>query len=122
MRLEPLLHLHHSRRAADKQAIMTMVTRRVSAKYRECALGEAPLLLAVDADTDQLLDYVDDEEYAMGEGSVLKWSGLDWTDLECWIEVGFTDSSSFPFPFVLFAHSFPFFLFFFSFLFFLVTW
>ena len=57
MSLAPVLAAHRARRVKDKLAIMTMVTKKVSAKHRAVRLGEHTLTLALDPDSGQLLHY-----------------------------------------------------------------
>jgi translation initiation factor eIF-2B subunit epsilon len=57
MSLATVMAEHRARRAKDKLAILTMVTKKVSAKHRAVRLGEHTLTLAVDPSTSQLLHY-----------------------------------------------------------------
>ncbi len=57
MSLATVLAEHRARRAKDKLAILTMVTKKVSAKHRAVRLGEHTLTLALDPSSRQLLHY-----------------------------------------------------------------
>jgi translation initiation factor eIF-2B subunit epsilon len=57
MSLTAVLAEHRARRAKDKLAILTMVTKKVSAKHRAVRLGEHTLTLALDPNSGQLLHY-----------------------------------------------------------------
>ena len=57
MSLATVLAEHRARRAKDKLAILTMVTKKVSAKHRAVRLGEHTLTLALDPGSGQLLHY-----------------------------------------------------------------
>lgn len=45
MKLDKVLEEHRNRRAANKDAIMTMVMKRAAANHRSCAHGESALVV-----------------------------------------------------------------------------
>ena len=55
--LGPIVQAHRERRKADKLAVMTMCVRRAGADARERRLGEPPLLVATDPQSNQVLAY-----------------------------------------------------------------
>jgi translation initiation factor eIF-2B subunit epsilon len=57
MSLAAVLAEHRARRQRDKLAILTMVTKKVSARHRAARMGEHTLTMAVDPETNQLLHY-----------------------------------------------------------------
>ena len=57
MSLTAVLAEHRARRQRDKLAILTVVTKKVSAKHRAARLGEHTLTLAIDPESNQLLHY-----------------------------------------------------------------
>lgn len=63
MDLRPALEVHRSRRAADKNAIMTMVMRGGISEGQRRWVGDSPLTLIMDADTKRVLKF---EEYEVG--------------------------------------------------------
>lgn len=61
MSLAGVLAEHRARRARDKLAILTVVTKKVSAAHRAARLGEPTLTVAVNPVTQQLLHYEEGE-------------------------------------------------------------
>ena len=57
MSLSTVLAEHRARRQRDKLAILTMVTKKVSARHRAARMGEHTSTMAIDPETNQLLHY-----------------------------------------------------------------
>ena len=55
--LAPIVAAHRERRVKDKLAVMTMCVKHASAATRERRLGEPPLMVATDPETQQVLMY-----------------------------------------------------------------
>ncbi|KXZ48102.1 hypothetical protein GPECTOR_30g197 [Gonium pectorale] len=61
MKLAPMLEAHRARRAADKNAIMTLAMKPVQHPSQRLRLGDTDLLVVLDATTQRLLKYTEIE-------------------------------------------------------------
>lgn len=61
MRLAPMLEAHRARRAADKNAIMTLAMQPVSHPSQRVRLGDSELVVVLDSATQRLLKYTEIE-------------------------------------------------------------